>query len=218
MPIRDDPIKEASRRARHQIEAVLTDLRNARRNAGISQRAMATALGCSRQLIGAIEMGQLEDIGCIQLARIGSVVGLDVPIRAFVAGSPLRDAAQLKLLERFRALVGAEWTWRTEVPVSANPLDRRAIDAVLVRGPHRVGVEAITRIFDAQAQARPILLKQQAAQLDAMVLLLADTRNNRGALVHGAATLAPAFPVAPRALMRELRAGRLPSANGIFLV
>ena len=179
---------------------------------------MAVHVGCSRQLIGAIESGQLEDIGCIQLARIGAVVGLDVPIRAFPAGSALRDAAQLRLLERFRVIVGDGWIWRTEVPVSANPLDRRAVDAVLVRAPHRVGVEAVTRILDAQAQTRPILLKQEVAGLHRMVLLLADTRHNRVALTDGAQTLNPAFPLPQRSMMRELKAGRLPAANGIVLV
>lgn len=218
MPIRRDPVEEATRRARQHVEHVLADIRDARRNAGISQAAMAAHVGCSRQLIGAIEKRQLEDIGCIQLAQIAAVVGLDVPIRAFPAGSALRDAAQLRLLERFRVIVGDSWTWRTEVPVSANPLDRRAIDAVMIRQPHRIGVEAVTRILDAQAQIRPILLKQEVAGLHRMVLLLADTRHNRVALVHGAPTLKPAFPVPHRAFMRELKAGRLPIANGIVLV
>ena len=179
---------------------------------------MAARLGCSRQLIGAIEAGQLEDVGCIQLARIGAVVGVDIPIRAFPAGSPLRDAAQLRLLERFRDSIGEAWTWRTEVPVSANPLDRRAIDAVLVRAPHRVGIEAVTRILDAQAQTRPILLKQEAAGLQRMVLVLASTRHNRIALVEGAQTLNPAFPLPHRSLMRDLKRGQLPPANGIVLI
>lgn len=218
MPIRRDPIEEAARRARQQVAQVLADLRNARRNAGLSQAAMASALGCSRQLVGAIERGKLEDVGCTQLARMGAVVGLDVPIRAFPAGSPLRDAAQLRLLGRFRASVGQIWTWRTEMPVTANPLDRRAVDAVLVRGPHRVGVEAVTRFLDAQAQIRPVLLKQEAAGLERMVLVLADTRHNRAALADGEATISPAFPLRHRALMRDLRVGRLPAANGLVLM
>lgn len=218
MPIRRDPIDEAARRARQQVERALADIRDARRNAGISHASMAARLGCSRQLIGAIETGRLEDVGCIQLARIGAVVGVDIPIRTFPAGSPLRDAAQLRLLERFRVSIGEAWTWRTEVPVSVNPLDRRAIDAVLVRGPHRVGIEAVTRILDAQAQTRPILLKQEAAGLQRMVLVLAATRHNRNALVDGAQTLSPAFPLRHRALMRDLKRGRPPPANGIVLI
>lgn len=179
---------------------------------------MASALGCSRQLIGALEKGELEDVGCIQLARIGAVVGLDVPIRTYPAGSPLRDKAQLRLLERFRAVIGDAWKWHTEVPVTSDPLDRRAIDAVLARSPHRVGVEAVSRILDAQAQTRPILLKQEAARLDRIVLVLADTQHNRTAVAEGAPTISPGFPLSQRALMRELKAGRLPSANGIAFV
>lgn len=217
MPIRRDPIEEATRRARQQVGHTLVDVRNARRNAGISQAAMASLLGCSRQLVGAIETGVLEDVGCIQLARIGAVVGLDIPVRAYPAGSPLRDAGQ-RLLKRFRAAIGEGWAWRTEVPVSTDPLDRRAIDAVLERPPHRVGVEAVTRILDAQAQTRSILLKQSVAHVQCIVLVLADTRHNRTALADGASTISPAFPLPHRALMRDLRAGRAPSANGVVLV
>ncbi len=89
---------------------------------------------------------------------------------------------------------------------------------MLVRPPHRVGVEAVTRILDVQAQIRSILLKQSVAQIPRMVLVLADTRHNRSALVDGAPTISPAFPLAHRALMRELRLGQLPSANGIAFV
>jgi transcriptional regulator with XRE-family HTH domain len=217
MPIRRNPIDEAARRARQQVEQVVNDARNLRLSGGLSQASMGAFLGCSRQLIGAIEGDQLEDIGCIQLARLAAAVGLDVTIRAYPAGSPLRDAEHVRLLERFRALLGNAWTWQTESPVSTDPRDRRAIDALLLRHEHRVGVEGITRLVDAQGQTRSILLKQAAAGLDRMVLVLADTRHNRNALVEGAPTLQPAFPLPQRALMRELTAGRLPPANGIVL-
>jgi DNA-binding XRE family transcriptional regulator len=218
VPIRRNRIDDAARRARQQLVHTLADVRNGRLKAGISQESMAALLGCSRQLIGAIEAGRLEDVGCIQLARMGAVVGIDVPIRGYAAGSPLRDAAQLRLLQRFRASLGDAWAWKTEAPVSGDPLDRRAIDAILTRDRQRVGIEAVTRILDAQGQVRPILLKQEAAELERMVLVLADTRHNRTALIDGAPTLHPAFPLASRELMRDLRAGRLPSANGIVLV
>lgn len=218
MPIRRKPADDAARRARRQLEEVLTEARRHRLGAGLSQAAIARFLGCSRQLITAIEADQLDDVGCIQLARLGAAVGLDISIRAFPAGSPLRDAGQLRLLERFRERVGNAWAWQTEAPVSADPRDRRAIDALLLGDGLRIGVEAVTRLVDSQAQTRNILLKQSAAGIDRMVLVLADTRHNREALVSGAATLRPAFPLSNRVLMRDLTAGRLPSANGIAVV
>lgn len=218
MPVRRNLIDEAARRAQRQVEVATAELRQARIAAGLSQGFVADALGCSRQLIGAIEAGELGDIGAIQLARIGAVVGLDVPIHTFAAGSPLRDAGQLQILARFRATLGGAWSWRTEVPVSTDPRDRRAFDALLVHAPHRIAVEAISRLVDAQGQSRAILLKEAAAHIDRSVLVLADSRNNRRALVEAAPTLTPAFPLRSRAVLHALRAGQLPSANGIVLV
>ncbi len=115
-------------------------------------------------------------------------------------------------------LIGDAWTWRTEVPVTTDPREQRAIDALLIRPPHQVGVEAVTRLIDAQGQVRPIILKQQAASISCMLLLVADTRLNRRAIDDGAATLRPAFRMGAKALLAELRAGRQPASNGLVLL
>jgi transcriptional regulator with XRE-family HTH domain len=217
MPIRRDPVRDAERRARWQLDEVLRDLRAARQAAGTSQRAVAAALGHSPQLVSAWELGDLLP-DPIQLARWGAAVGLDVTLRAHAGGSPLRDAGQLRILARARATIGEEWAWQTEVAVSANPLDRRAFDAVLSRGEIRIGLEVISRLMDAQAQLRGALLKQQAARLDRVVLVVARTRHNRAALQQASASLAPAFPLDSRELGLRLRAGRMPGANGVLVV
>lgn len=217
MPIRWNPVDEAARRAHSQLELVVADLRNSRRNAGLSQAAVANALGISRQLLCAFE-GTVIIPSPIQLARWGAVVGLDVTVRAYSAGAPLRDAGQLRLLARFRVMIGDEWMWRTEVPVSSDPRDRRAFDAVLERLERRVAVEAIGRLMDAQAQVRATQLKQQVSGIDRMVLALADTRHNRRATIDAQPTLAPVFPLPPREVLAALRAGELPALNGLILV
>ena len=102
--------------------------------------------------------------------------------------------------------------------MSRDPTDRRAFDAVLSRGDARVAVEAITRLTDAQAQVRAITLKQEAAGLSSLVLVLADTRHNRRALRDGAPTVAPAFPAASRDILRLLRSGQAPPGNGVLLL
>lgn len=91
MPSRQNPVGEAARRARYQMDQVVRDLRARRMMGGLSLTAVATALGCSRQLLAKWEDGTLVP-GPIRLATWGAVLGLDVPIRAFEAGSPLRDA------------------------------------------------------------------------------------------------------------------------------
>lgn len=168
-------------------------------------------------MLGMWERGEIVP-DPIQLARWGAVVGLDISIRAYAGGSPLRDAGQLRLLRRARAVIGDAWRWDTEAPVTDDPLERRAFDAILSRGEFRIGLEAISRLMDAQAQVRAATLKQEASGVDRMVLVLADTRHNRDALRAGAPTLAPAFPLAPRGVLATLRSGRLPGANGVMLV
>jgi transcriptional regulator with XRE-family HTH domain len=215
--VRRTTIDEAGRRARRQLDEVIRDLRDARLAAGLPQVAVAQALRVSRQAVSLWESGDGAGY-TVQLARWGAAVGLDVSIRTFVAGSPLRDAGQLRVLRRARSAIGERWVWRTEVPVSNDPRDRRAFDAVLWEGRFRIGLEVITRLTDAQAQTRAALLKQEVAGLDRMVLVLAQTRRNRAALASASPTLMPSFPMTPRAVLGALRAGRRPAANGIVLV
>ena len=102
--------------------------------------------------------------------------------------------------------------------MSGSPHDRRAIDVVLAKATRQVGVEAVTRLTDAQDQVRSFLLKQEAAALECMVIVLADTRHNRQALRDASATLRPAFPGLSRPTLRDLRAGRIPPTNGVAMV
>lgn len=199
------------------MAALVRDLRSARLARGLSQVAVADAIGTSHQLISQWERGT----GAPRFTRAaawGAAVGLDVTLRSFPGAPALRDAGQLRVLGRAQQLIGSSWTWRTEAPVSSAPLDRRAIDAVISRGSIRIGLEVITRLADAQAQVRSATLKQETARLDRMILVLAKTRHNRAALRAATPTLQPAFPVRARALLWALRAGHLPLGNGVLLV
>lgn len=217
MAIRHRAVDDATRRAERQLSELIGDLAAARRAAGLSQSAVGRAMGLSRPLVASWERGRIVP-SPIQLARWGAVVGLDVSIRAFPAGAPVRDAGQLRVLQRFRELIGPGWEWRTEVPLGVDASDRRAFDALLSRGATRVGVEVIARLTDGQGQTRPILLKQEAAGLTSMVLVLPDTRANRSACAAARPTLGPAFPCSSRAAMASLRRGVAPADNAIVFV
>ena len=180
MAIRRSRVDEADRRARRQLDETLQDLRDARLTAGLRQVDVARPLHVAHQLISMWERGLLVP-DPIQLARWSAVVGRDVTVRAFAGGSPLRDAGHLRLLARAKVAVGGPWTWRGEVAVTSDALDRRAFDAVLSHDDARIGLELITRLTDAQSQARQAALKLEAGDLDRMVLVLADTRHNREA-------------------------------------
>jgi transcriptional regulator with XRE-family HTH domain len=217
MPTRTDRLVDAERSAHQRLEHALAECRQERIRVGVSQRQVADALGYSRQLITLLEAGRLKEVGLIQLSRYAAAIGLDLSVRLYPSSPLLRDVAQVKLLERLRRLIGDEWRWRTEVPVSHDPRDLRAIDAVLARGSARVGIEAITRLVDSQADTRRIVLKQEVSEIRCLILLLADTRHNRAAIEMAGTSLRADFPLRARQVLADLRAGREPSANGLLL-
>lgn len=202
---------------RRQLDELARDLIAARRNAGVSQAAVARAIGVSRPLVAAWERGVIVP-RLDQLARWAAVLGLDVSLRAFLAGPALRDAGQLRLLDRFGRLIGDGWRMTPEAPVSPNPGDRRAFDVLLTRPGRRVAVEAIGRLADHQGQVRPLRQKQEAAGGLRLVVLLAESRHNRQAVHDAADALAASFPCRPRTALAALRAGDEPPADALVLV
>ena len=82
----------------------------------------------------------------------------------------------------------------------------------------RYGIAAETRLVDAQALQRRVLLKQRDDGVEHVVLLLADTRHNRAALRMAGAGFTDAFPLPGRRVVEMLRAGAEPGASGIVLL
>ena len=129
----------------------------------------------------------------------------------------MRDAGQLALLARFRALLPSGIRHRTEVPLPI-PGDRRAWDEVIDGAGWSMPVEAETRLRDVQALSRRVALKCRDAGVERVLLVVADTRHNRSTLRLYGTDLAAAFPVSGRAALAALRAGRQPEASAILLV
>ena len=97
------------------------------------------------------------------------------------------------------------------------PGDRRAWDAVIRAQDVRIGVEAVTRLRDIQDLERRISLKQRDSDFDHVILLLANTRTNRGARVGAAGrSLLNAFPREPRAVLEALARGRDPGGSSVI--
>jgi hypothetical protein len=149
-----------------------------------------------------------------------AVLGLDLALRAYPAGDPIRDRAQLALLERLRKRLHPSLRWRTEVPL---PIDRdlRAWDAeVSGRQPRhwRARVEAETRISDGQALERRLTLKYRDDPGGHLILLVSDTRANRAALRSLREGLTELLPLNTRDLLAAMAAGRDPGASGIAIM
>jgi transcriptional regulator with XRE-family HTH domain len=217
MVTRERRLDRGRRLARSWLAAIGAEFREARLAGGLTQRSVAQAAGISDSEYSRIERAESPRVPFETLAMIASVLGLDVPLRVFPAGEPVRDAAQLALLARFRAKLPAGIGWRTEVPLPISG-DRRAWDAEISAAHGRLPIDAETRLRDVQALARREALKCRDAGARAMILVVADTRHNRHVLRLARLELAVAFPLGSRAVLASLASGDLPSESGIALV
>jgi len=141
------------------------EVRGARRMAGISQDTLGAAVGLSGSEVGRVERGEAPWVTIVHAARLLSAVGLDLWVRAYPGGPPVRDVAHLLLLARFEARLPPSVQCHREWPIP-NSHDRRALDVYLAGLPLRTGVEAETMLDDTQALQRDINLKRRDAGLD----------------------------------------------------
>jgi transcriptional regulator with XRE-family HTH domain len=193
------------------------EIRLSRRGAGVSLRAAGESVGMSETTFGRLERGQLATVTVEQLALACAAVGLRFAARPYPDGDPIRDAGQLRLLDRLRDVLPDGVVWRTEVPL---PIERdlRAWDAQILLAPSVVAVEAEARLSDVQALDRRIALKRRDGQVDIVILLVADTRGNRRLLAKHREALRANYPLDTRAILASLRAGGAPTASGIVVL
>ena len=217
MVTRERKVDRGRRQAKRYLTLVGDDLHEARLRAGLTQRQVGDAIGISHTQVSRIERGLAIRVSYETLVMLGAVLGLDVPVRTFPSGDPIRDAAQLNLLARLRVLLPPTLRWRTEVPL-AIPGDRRAWDAVIEGRGWRVPVEAESRLRDVQACSRRVALKRRDDQSAVVILLVADTRHNRRVLRLAGPDLAAEFPLTGAKVLAELTKGVPPSASGILLL
>jgi transcriptional regulator with XRE-family HTH domain len=194
---------------------VRADLVRARQAAGLSRETVGRACGLSRTIVERIESGS-RPTTVREFAALGAVVGLDVRFRAYVAGDPIRDAGQQRLLDRLRPRLHPSLQWSTEVPLPIAG-DLRAWDAVIRGRAWRTAVEAETVLDDIQALERRLALKRRDGDVDHVILLVADTRRNRRALASSPTAFAD-LPMRTREILAAFREGRDPGQSGIVIL
>lgn len=188
----------------------------ARRMAGVSQDTLGAAASLSGSEVGRIERGEAPWLTVVQASRLLKAVGLDLAARAYPAGPPIRDAGHLRLLGDFEARLAPALRCIREWPIP-NDRDRRAIDILVAGLPRRTGVEAETNLHDLQALERDINSKRTDGNLERMVLLVRDSKRNRG-ILRAANALRRSFPLETRAVLAALARGRDPGADGIVVL
>ncbi|HEX5012993.1 MAG TPA: hypothetical protein VFV72_02455 [Candidatus Limnocylindrales bacterium] len=187
--------------------------RLARVGAGLSLRACADASGASYQQLFRFEHGLLRRVTLEDASAWFAVLGQDLVFRTYPAGDPIRDQAQLGLLERLRVRLHPTLRWSTEVPLPIDG-DLRAWDAEIrghVPAAWRARVEAETRIGDGQALERKLSLKLRDDPDGHLILLVSDTRANRAALKALAPGLRELLPGTTREILTAVSAGREPA-------
>ncbi len=216
MSVRDGRLGEARRRTLRALRELGLAMRSARLAAGLTQAEAAREIGISRAYFGRIERGEVRDVGFRLANRICAVLGLDLVVRAYRSGPPVRDAPHLALLARFDEQISSAFRTRNEAPIGSGP-DRRAWDRLL-EGPVSIGVEAETRIDDVQALERKMTLKQRDSGVRRMLLVVRGSRHNRMVLRAARPMLRATFPLATREVLEAVRAGTDPGANGVAIL
>ena len=217
MPVRVRLIEEARRRASRVRVDLGREIRAARLAAGLRMRDVGHAMGRSASWVSRAERGLLVRVSYVELSVLAAAVGLKMWTTTFPSERLLRDAPQLRLLQRFRARIGEGWRWTFEV-VLPDRLDQRAADAVIRNPSGAVMIEAFTRLADAQSQLRAVHLKARDLGVGRVVIVLAESAANRRALAEAADVIAADFPLGTRAVLRALSEGRDPGTNGIVVL
>jgi transcriptional regulator with XRE-family HTH domain len=215
MPAVERLMVVATRRARQMLADIGRALRAVRITHGLSQRTLAGAVGISQTQLSRIERGLYPAVTLETLTRIGAALGLDVSVRWFPSGEPIRDKAHAALLERLRNAVGEIWQWSAEVPLPI-PGDRRAWDRTLTRDGNLIGIEAETRPTDMQELQRRLTLKKRDGRVDRLILVLANTQWCRRLVRLN--DMDSTFPVPGRVALKALAEGRDPGGDAVILI
>jgi len=217
MPARRRVVDLAAARGRHAVLELGRELDLAVRNLGLSYAAVGRDVGLSAVQVARVAHGTAPSLTILQASELLGAVGMELSIRAFPVGGPLRDTAHLRLLDRFRARLHRSLSWRTEVAVGGHG-DLRAWDGMVGSPAWRYGVEAETRIRDWQALERRIALKLRDGTADGVILVIRSSRENTLALRQLGDALRASFPVPSRRVLALLGAGVNPGGSGLVLL
>ena len=200
-------VYEGDRQLRRTAARFGEDVREIRLSHGLSQAAVARAVGVSRSVICLIEAGRPAP-GTRIRARVAALLGAEFRMAIFADADPLiTDAAQARIVE---LLVRSRHpTWRATVEAPIPGPGRRSSDLRLERDHDVVLIEVETRVrrweeivrelHDKRTAVEPTLPPARACHC---VLVLPSTRHHRAIARAQPATLETAFP-APATALRD---------------
>lgn len=199
-PVSRAAINEGDRQLRRTCTRFGDEFREVRLRAGLSQAAVARAVGVARSVICRIEHGD-RDVSPRIRARAAAVLGADFRLSIYAEAAPLiHDAAHANLVEAVLALGHPRWRATVESPVPGpgrRSTDIRfdyRLDAVLVEVESRVrSFEAIIReCADKRAAVAQVLGPDHRVHV---ALVLPPTRHHKALIAAHPRIVATAFPV-----------------------
>jgi Helix-turn-helix. len=202
-------IHEGDRQLRRTCARFAEEFRGIRLRAGVSQAAVARAIGVTRSVICRIERGDPSVSAQIR-ARAASVLGADFRFAIYPEATPLiHDAAHARMVETILALRHPAWRAVVESPVPGP--GRRSTDIRLDDGSTIVLIEVESRVHAFEAVIRECAEKRAAVAAVAgsqcqvhVVLALPATRHHRALMTAHPRIVATAFPASHAALSRAL--------------
>lgn len=207
------------RRGDRVLQSFGTDVRNARFSLGMSQRAVGERVRMPASKLSRIESAKLPSLSLIDAAILASAVGLDLSVRTYPGGAPIRDTAHARRLQVLLKHVGRPLRFRTEValPDRDGLPDQRSWDATISDDADDMGVEVEIKLYDAQAQTRRIHLKWRDGRLTGLLLVVADTKSNRRVLREFEDYFADLPRLNTKWVLAQLQGGALPPSGLVVL-
>ena len=218
MTTRQRPADVGTLRVNSVLAELGRELRGQRLDHGLSEAAVARAARTSRSQVSRLERAKAPNASLHEFYVLCSVLGLDLSVKVYPAGSPIRDVAHRALIDRFLHRLHPSVLCRFEVPLPA-PGDRRTWDCGLLLRTQRDAVEAETHPRDVQALQRRVQLKRKDdPTAEHVLLVLSDTRYNRNLMREHGEALRADLPGDPREILAALKAGEPIRQSAILLL
>jgi transcriptional regulator with XRE-family HTH domain len=188
------------------------EVRAIRIRVGVSQAALARAIGISRSVICRMEQGD-PDVSPRIRARAAAALGANFRLAIYPDGVPLiHDAAHARLVEAVLPMCDPIWRPTIESPVpgpgrrSTDLRLDRAADVVLIEiESHVQALEAIIR--EGAEKRAAVAATVGADRLVHVVLALPPTRHHRSLVRAHPGIVAVAFPSSSAAIVEALGDG-----------
>jgi transcriptional regulator with XRE-family HTH domain len=182
-----------------------------RLRAGVSQAAVAAAVGTTRSLICRLEQG--DPVVALRMRfRVAAVLGADLRLMAYEgSGALLRDSAQAVIVEQLLRTRGA--AWRASVEAAVPGPGRRSVDLRLDGPTDTILIEVETRVGSLEEIVRELHSKRRAFVESAgpggngqvhVVLAIPPTRRHTMMVKAHPEIIRAAFPSTSGAIRRAL--------------